>query len=107
MPSAPPATSWPIELLRPSQRLGASIAQRTSHDERSARSLRDFDFSSGTALLITIVREPFGDESAALLRIRARGRCGGRVFDHPPLSTRPDATRTGNDGRTDAIDQGE
>src|SRR6266550_2778039 len=65
-PSAPPVTSWPIVLRRPSQRFGASSAQRTSHDDRRASALRDFGCS---ATSLTIVREALGDESRALLRV--------------------------------------
>src|SRR5438874_1973028 len=59
-PSAPPEMSWPIVLRRPSQRPGASSAQRTSHDERRAiaRS-RFFEFSDTS---VTIVRETLRDE---------------------------------------------
>src|SRR5215510_10212808 len=95
-PSAPPATSWPIVLRLPSQRCGASSAQRFSHDERRS-----------AATSFTIVREPLRDESAALLRVRMRGHARGRVLDHPPLSTLADLAYPADYIGLHAIDQRE
>ncbi len=96
-PSAPPATSWPIELRRPSQRRGASSAHRTSQDASRLPSVTSF----------TIVREAVGDEAAALLRVRvARGR-GGRVFNYSPLPAGAHDPEAGDHEGGPTIDQGE
>src|SRR5215510_10687622 len=93
-PSAPPATSWPIELRLPSHRCGASSAQRLSHDERRS-----------PATSFTIVRESLRDEPAALLRVGMAGHGGGRVLDHPPLAARSDLANPGDDERLDPVNQ--
>src|SRR5882724_2117179 len=93
-PSAPPTTSWPIVLRLPSQRRGASSAQRLSHVlRRSAATSR------------TIVRESLGDEAAALLRIGMTGRRLGRVFDHSPLAAGADLADPADEVCLDAIYQ--
>src|SRR5215468_6186859 len=95
-PSAPPATSWPMMLRLPSQRRGASSAQRMIHDARRSE-----------ATSFTIVREPVRDEPAALLRVRMAGHRRGRVLDYPPLSTRSDHADPADHIRLDPVDQRE
>src|ERR1700733_9211065 len=96
--------SWPMMLLRPSHRLGASSAQRTSHDDRNARAPR---FGSPSATSLTIVREPLRDESRAFFGVRCPGERRGGVFDHPPLAALTEVAEPADHVRRDAIDQRE
>src|SRR4051812_35302236 len=96
-PSAPPVMSWPMPLLRPSHRLGASSAQRNNHELR-------FGLSSPIPS-VTIVREALRDEPRALLRVRVTRGGGGRILDHPPLPPRAEGTGSGDHVRAEAIDQ--